>query len=74
MLDIEEELPTCIACQYRKQIRLPFPQNKTWKGQTKTTIGTHRCWMSCDTLSLNGSKYYIFSLIKQKCVGFIYEA
>jgi hypothetical protein len=24
-----EELPPCAACQYRKQTRLYFPQNKT---------------------------------------------
>ena len=26
--ELEEELPTCAACQYRKQTRLPFPRNK----------------------------------------------
>ncbi|WVY90881.1 hypothetical protein V8G54_036395 [Vigna mungo] len=29
--DIEKAFPTCIACQYGNQTRLPFAQNKTWR-------------------------------------------
>ena len=29
--ELEEELPTCAACQYGKLTRLPFPQNKAWR-------------------------------------------
>ena len=28
--DLEEKLPPYAACQYGKQTRLPFLQNKTW--------------------------------------------
>ncbi|TXG70681.1 hypothetical protein EZV62_005616 [Acer yangbiense] len=28
LLELEKKLPTCAACQYGKQIRLHFPQNK----------------------------------------------
>ncbi|KAJ8635046.1 hypothetical protein MRB53_009313 [Persea americana] len=33
--ELEEELPTCATCQYGKQTRLPFPQNKAWRATQK---------------------------------------
>ncbi|KAH9678563.1 hypothetical protein KPL71_025767 [Citrus sinensis] len=29
--ELEEESPKCAACQYGKQTRIPFQQNKTWR-------------------------------------------
>ncbi|KAK0572037.1 hypothetical protein LWI29_025212 [Acer saccharum] len=36
--ELEEELPTCVACQYGKQTRLPFPQNKAWRATQKLQL------------------------------------
>ncbi|KAJ8641623.1 hypothetical protein MRB53_018317 [Persea americana] len=36
--ELEEELSTCAACQYGKQTRLPFPQNKAWRATQKLQL------------------------------------
>ena len=57
--ELEEELPTCAACQYGKQTRLPFPQNKAWRASQKLQLIHTDVGGPMKTLSLNGSKYYI---------------
>ncbi|KAL6343009.1 hypothetical protein AAG906_017029 [Vitis piasezkii] len=38
LLDLEQNLPTCIACQYGKQSRLPFPHKSTWRTSHKLQL------------------------------------
>jgi hypothetical protein len=57
--DLEEELPSCAACQYGKQTRLLFPQNKTWRATQKLQLVHTNVGGPLKIPSLNGSKYYI---------------
>ena len=36
--ELEVKPPTCVACQYEKQTRLPFPQNKAWRATQKLQL------------------------------------
>nr|CAN62530.1 hypothetical protein VITISV_029281 [Vitis vinifera] len=36
--DLKQNLPTCIACQYGKQSKLPFPQKSTWRSSHKLQL------------------------------------
>ncbi|CAL5347060.1 unnamed protein product [Camellia sinensis] len=36
--ELEEEPPKCAACQYGKQTRLPFPQNKAWRATQRLQL------------------------------------
>ena len=56
---LEEELPTCAACQYGKQTRLPFQQNKAWRATQRLQLIHTDVGGPQKTPSLNGSKYYI---------------
>ena len=55
---LESQLPACKACQYGKQVRLPF-KHATWRATEKLQLihtdlaGPHK------TPSLNGSKYFL---------------
>ena len=52
---LEEELLACVACQYGKQTRLPFPKNQGLEGYTEAIdVGEPE-----STPSSNGSKFYI---------------
>jgi hypothetical protein len=57
--DLEEKLPPCAACQYGKQTRLPFLQNKTWRATQKLQLVHTNVGGPLKTSSLNGSKYCI---------------
>ena len=57
--ELEEELSTCAACQYGKQTRLPFPQNKAWRATQKLQLVHTDVGGPQQTPSLNGSKFYI---------------
>ncbi|KAL6348578.1 hypothetical protein AAG906_016093 [Vitis piasezkii] len=36
--DLKQNLPTCIACQYGKQSKLPFAQKSTWRSSHKLQL------------------------------------
>lgn len=57
--ELEEDLPTCAACQYGKQSRLPFPQSTAWRASQKLQLVHTDVGGPINTPSLNGSKYYI---------------
>ncbi|KAJ8633087.1 hypothetical protein MRB53_026423 [Persea americana] len=57
--ELEEELPTCAACQHGKQTRLHFPQNKAWRATQKLQLVHTDVGGPQKTPSLNGSKFYI---------------
>ncbi|CAL5368182.1 unnamed protein product [Camellia sinensis] len=57
--ELEEEPPKCAACQYGKQTRLPFPQNKAWRATQRLQLIHTDVGGPKKTPSLNGSKYYI---------------
>ncbi|GAA0169340.1 transmembrane signal receptor [Lithospermum erythrorhizon] len=55
---METDLPTCRACHFGKQTRLPFQQS-TWRATEKLhLIHIDLCGLH-NTPSLNGSKYFI---------------
>ena len=57
--ELEEELSKCAACQYMKQTRLPFQQNKPWRATQRLQLVHTDVGGQMKTPSLNGSKYYI---------------
>lgn len=57
--DLEEELSICVACQYGKQTRLPFPKKVAWKSTQKLQLVHTDVGGPQKTPSLKGSKYYI---------------
>ncbi|RVW98283.1 Retrovirus-related Pol polyprotein from transposon RE1 [Vitis vinifera] len=57
--ELEVKPPTCVACQYGKQTRLPFPQNKAWRATQKLQLVHTDVGGPQRTSSLNGSKFYI---------------
>ncbi|WVZ15253.1 hypothetical protein V8G54_012819 [Vigna mungo] len=70
--DIEVESPTCIACQYGKQTRLPFPQNKTWRAIQNLQLIHTDVGGPMSTPSLNGSRYYIIFIDDMTRMCWIY--
>ena len=59
MPELDDLPPKCVACQYGKQTRLPFQQNKTWRASQKLQLVHTDVGGPMKTPSLNGSKYYI---------------
>jgi hypothetical protein len=59
MPKLEEEIKVCSSCQYGKQNRLPFPQNKAWRATKKLQLIHTNVAGPLKTISLNGSRYYI---------------
>ena len=59
LLELEEKSPVCAACQYGKQMRLPFPKGKSWRATSKLQLVHTDVGGPQKTPSLNGSKYYI---------------
>ena len=57
--DLKQNLPTCVACQYGKQSRLPFAQKSTWRSSHKLQLVHTDVRGPLRTPSLKGSKYYI---------------
>ena len=57
--ELEEESPKCAACQYGKQTRIPFQQNKTWRAIQRLQLIHTDVGGPMKTPSLNNSKYYI---------------
>ena len=57
--DLKKNFPTCIACQYGKQSKLPFPHKSTWRSSHKLLLVHTDVGGSQRTPSLKGSKYYI---------------
>ena len=57
--ELEEKSPGCAACQYGKQMRLPFPKGKSWRATSKLQLVHTDVGGPQKTPSLNGSKYYI---------------
>ena len=57
--DLKQNLPTCIACQYGKQSKLPFPQKSTWRSSHKLQLVHTDVGGPQRTPSLKGNKYYI---------------
>ena len=55
--DLEEELPMCADCQYGKQTRLPFPQDRNWRATQKLQLVHTDVGGPLKTPSLKGSKY-----------------
>ena len=55
---LEEKLADCVACQYGKQIRRPFPQI-AWRATHKLQLIHTDVGGPQRTSSLNGNKYYI---------------
>ena len=55
---LEDKLADCVACQYGKQTRKPFPQT-TWKSTHKLQLVHTDVGGPQKISSLNGSKYYI---------------
>jgi len=55
---LEEELPSCEACQFGKQTRLPFPKS-TWRVTKKLQLIHTDLGGPQRTPSLKGSRYYI---------------
>ncbi|RHN79907.1 putative RNA-directed DNA polymerase [Medicago truncatula] len=55
---LDAELPSCKACQYGKQVRLPFTQ-ATWRATEKLQLIHTDLAGPQRTTSLNESKYYI---------------
>ena len=53
--ELEVKPPTCVACQYGKQTRLPFPQNKAWRATQKLQLVHTDVGGPQRTPSLNGS-------------------
>ncbi|RVW33826.1 Retrovirus-related Pol polyprotein from transposon RE1 [Vitis vinifera] len=54
--ELEVKPPTCVACQYGKQTRLPFPQNKAWRATQKLQLVHTDVGGPQRTSSLNGNK------------------
>ncbi|KAL6315310.1 hypothetical protein AAG906_000403 [Vitis piasezkii] len=52
--ELEVKPPTCVACQYGKQTRLPFPQNKAWRATQKLQLVHTDVGGPQRTPSLNG--------------------
>lgn len=59
MPKLEEEITVCTSCQYGKQNRLPFSQNKAWRAIEKLQLIHTDVVRPLKTISLNGSRYYI---------------
>lgn len=55
---LEDKLADCVACQYGKQTRRPFPQT-AWRAMHKLQLVHTDVGGPQKTPSLNGSKYYI---------------
>ena len=55
---LEDKLADCVACQYGKQVRRPFPQT-AWRATHKLQLVHTDVGGPQKTPSLNGSKYYI---------------
>ena len=55
---LEDKLADCVACQYGKQTRIPFPQT-AWRAMHKLQLVHTDVGGPQKTPSLNGSKYYI---------------
>jgi len=55
---LEDKLSDCVACQYGKQIRLPFSQT-TWRAAQKLQLVHTYVGGPQRTTFLNGSRYYI---------------
>ena len=55
---LEDKLADCVACQYSKQTRKPFPQT-TWKSTHKLQLVHTNVGGPQKTSFLNGSKYYV---------------
>ena len=57
--NLKQNLPTCIACQYGKQSRLPFPRKSTRRSSHKLQLVHTDVGGPQRTPSLKDSKYYI---------------
>ena len=57
--NLNKNFPTCIAYQYGKQSKLPFPHKSTWKSSHKLLLVHTNVGGPQRTPSLKGSKYYI---------------
>ena len=57
--ELEEESLKCVACQYGKQTRIPFRQNKAWRAIQSLQLIHTDVRGPMKTPSLNNSKYYI---------------
>lgn len=58
VLLLEDKLADCVACQYGKQVRNPFPQS-AWRASHKLQL-VHIDVRGPQAIpSLNGNKYYI---------------
>lgn len=55
---LEEELADCVACQYGKQVRKPFPRI-VWRTSHKLQLVHSDVGGPQKTSSLNGNQYYI---------------
>ena len=55
LLELEVKPPTCVVCQYGKQTRLSFPQNKAWRATQKLQLVHTDVEGPQRTPSLNGS-------------------
>jgi hypothetical protein len=56
---LEEKITVCVSCQYGKQHRLGFPQNKAWRASEKLQLIHTDVAGPQMTDSLNGSRYYV---------------
>ena len=59
MSNLEEQIIVCTSCQYGKQNKLPFSQNKAWRAIKKLQLIHTDVVGPLKTVSLNGSRYYI---------------
>ena len=55
---LEDRLSDCVACQYGKQVRRPFPQT-TWRATRKLQLVHTDVGRPLKISSLNDNKYYI---------------
>ena len=55
---LEDKMADCVACQYGKQIRLPFSQT-TWRATQKLQLVHTDVGGPQRITSLNGNRYYI---------------
>jgi hypothetical protein len=53
--ELDDMPPQCAACQYGKQNRLPFPQNKAWRASQKLQLVYIDVGGPMKTPSLNGN-------------------
>ena len=56
---ISEEEGVCEACQYGKQVRLPFPKNQAWRASEKLELVHSDVCGPMRTPTLTGSRYFL---------------